>query len=147
MGRIPNELRHTIAANIRAARKKRFPGRGGSMKCAEAFSQFIGKRISPQQWSPWERGSRTPDEYRLQQMAEFFGITVEDLRRDTEPAIPDNCGHPEARSDDQPPPIRHVACLENEIIWQLQKIYTGLASDGRRLHVSLNLVLSEEKAS
>ncbi|MDR0363109.1 MAG: helix-turn-helix domain-containing protein [Planctomycetota bacterium] len=38
--------------------------------------------MSPQQWSPWERGMRTPDELRLSQIANFFGVTVEYLRRD-----------------------------------------------------------------
>lgn len=76
MGKIPNELRETIAQNIRDCRAKKFPGRGGGKKCAEAFG------VSPQQWSPWERGMRTPDELRLSQIAEFFGVTVEFLRRD-----------------------------------------------------------------
>ncbi len=62
MGRIPNELRHIIAENIRAARMKKYPGRGGGKKCAEALG------VSPQQWSPWERGMRTPDEFRLRQI-------------------------------------------------------------------------------
>lgn len=76
MGKIPNELRETIARNIRDCRLKKFPGRGGGKKCAESFG------VSPQQWSPWERGMRTPDELRLSQIAEFFGVTVEFLRRD-----------------------------------------------------------------
>lgn len=76
MGKIPNELRETIARNIRECRLKKFPGRGGGKKCAEAFG------VSPQQWSPWERGMRTPDELRLSQIASFFGVTVEFLRRD-----------------------------------------------------------------
>lgn len=76
MGKIPNELRETIARNIRECRLKKFPGRGGGKKCAEAFG------VSPQQWSPWERGMRTPDELRLSQIAAFFGVTVEFLRRD-----------------------------------------------------------------
>lgn len=76
MGKIPNELRETIAKNIRDCRMKKFPGRGGGKKCAEAFG------VSPQQWSPWERGMRTPDELRLSQIADFFGVTVEFLRRD-----------------------------------------------------------------
>ncbi len=54
----------------------KFPGRGGGKKCAESFG------VSPQQWSPWERGMRTPDELRLSQIADFFGVTVEYLRRD-----------------------------------------------------------------
>ncbi len=76
MGKIPNELRETIAKNIRDCRLKKFPGRGGGKKCAESFG------VSPQQWSPWERGMRTPDELRLSQIANFFGVTVEYLRRD-----------------------------------------------------------------
>lgn len=76
MGKIPNELREIIARNIRDCRIKKFPGRGGGKKCAETFG------VSPQQWSPWERGMRTPDELRLSQIAEFFGVTVEFLRRD-----------------------------------------------------------------
>lgn len=76
MGKIPQELRNTIAQNIRKCRMDKFPGRGGGKKCAEAFG------VSPQQWSPWERGMRTPDELRLSQIAEFFGVTVEYLRRD-----------------------------------------------------------------
>lgn len=67
---IPAKLRETIAGNIRACRKKKFPGRGGALKCAEGFG------VSAQQWSPWERGSRTPDEFRLQQIADYFGVTV-----------------------------------------------------------------------
>ncbi len=76
MGKIPNELREAIARNIRDCRLKKFPGRGGGKKCAESFG------VSPQQWSPWERGMRTPDELRLSQIAAFFGVTVEYLRRD-----------------------------------------------------------------
>lgn len=76
MGKIPKELRDTIARNIRNCRMNKFPGRGGGKKCAEAFG------VSPQQWSPWERGMRTPDEYRLSQIAKFFDVSVEFLRRD-----------------------------------------------------------------
>ncbi len=76
MGKIPEQLRQIIAANIHACRMKKFPERGGGKKCAEAFG------VSPQQWSPWERGMRTPDELRLSQIASFFGVTVEHMRRD-----------------------------------------------------------------
>lgn len=77
MTRIPQKLRETIARNIRAWRMRKYPGRGGGKRCAEEFG------VSPQQWSPWERGLRTPDELRLQEIADFFGTTVESLRRDT----------------------------------------------------------------
>lgn len=83
MGKIPNELRQAIARNIRECRMKKFPGRGGGKKCAESFG------VSPQQWSPWERGMRTPDELRLQQIADFFDVTVEFLRRDNSVKKPD----------------------------------------------------------
>lgn len=86
MGKIPNELRETIARNIRDCRMKKFPGRGGGKKCAESFG------VSPQQWSPWERGMRTPDEYRLSQIADFFGVTVEYLRRDNTVRKPEQTG-------------------------------------------------------
>lgn len=60
----------TIAANIRELRMKKFPGRGGAKKCALAYG------VSPQQWSPWERGTRTPGEMHLNQLAEFFEVDV-----------------------------------------------------------------------
>ena len=88
MGKIPQELRETIARNIRDCRQKMFPGRGGSKKCAEAISLFLNRKISPQQWSPWERGMRTPDEVRLEQIARFFDVTVEFLRKDHRPPRP-----------------------------------------------------------
>ncbi len=112
MGKIPLSLHETIARNIRAERMKKFPGRGGSKQCAEAIFQFIGKNVSPQQWSPWERGRRTPDETRLEQMATFFGRTVEYMRRDTSPRVP---GTPDSSAssiasmaDTTPPPY---ACM------------------------------------
>ena len=79
MGKIPDALREIIAWNIRDCRMRKFPGRGGGKKCAEAF------KVSPQQWSPWESGKRTPDETRLEQIATFFDTTVEYMRRDNRP--------------------------------------------------------------
>ena len=80
----PPQLRQTIAANIRECRLKNYPGHGGAKQCAEAFG------VSPQQWSPWERGMRTPDELRLSQIADFFDVSVEYLRRDNavKPPVP-----------------------------------------------------------
>ena len=101
MGKIPNELRETIARNIRDCRLKKFPGRGGGKKCAEAFG------VSPQQWSPWERGMRTPDEVRLAKIAEFFDVTVEWLRRDhRKPPSAQSLGPlpPELGMETPPPP-------------------------------------------
>ena len=78
MGKIPTELRDAIAGNIKEERLKKFPERGGGKKCAEAIG------VSPQQWSPWERGMRVPDEERLKAIAKFFDVTVEYLRRPRE---------------------------------------------------------------
>ncbi len=82
MGKIPQHLRETIARNIRQCRLDKFPGRGGGKRCAETFG------VSPQQWSPWERGMRTPDELRLEELATFFNTTVEWLRTDHQNARP-----------------------------------------------------------
>ncbi len=38
--------------------------------------------VSPQQWSQWERGAHMPDEYRMMEIAEFFGVTTAYLRRE-----------------------------------------------------------------
>lgn len=76
MGKISERLRNIIANNIRQCRLRKYPGWGGSKRCAEALG------VSPQQWSPWERGKRTPDEYRLALIAEHFGVTIEYLRCD-----------------------------------------------------------------
>ncbi len=140
MGRIPNEMRHIIAANIRAERMKKFPGRGGGKKCAEAFG------VSPQQWSPWERGMRTPDELRLQQLADFFGVTVEHMRSDhSDPATRPGAMSQTPNESLLPDlSLSGVVCGENEIAWQLHKIYSGAANNGQRWHVSLNIVLSTE---
>lgn len=74
MRQMPETLRRVIARNIRYCRELRFPGKGGSKRCADALG------ISQQQWSPWEIGSRTPDECRLKRIADFFGTSVEWMR-------------------------------------------------------------------
>ncbi len=69
-------LREIISANISFMRRKKFPGVGGSKRCAEAFG------ISPQQWSPWERGKRLPSEKSIEKIADFFGVSVDFLYTD-----------------------------------------------------------------
>lgn len=76
MAKVPDDLRKIIGDNIRACRQKAFPGRGGGKSCAEALG------VSPQQWSPWEKGTRTPDETSLRSIAKLFGVDVEYMRRD-----------------------------------------------------------------
>ncbi len=140
MGRISDELRHIIAENIRAERVKKYPGRGGAKKCAEDFG------VSPQQWSPWERGMRTPDELRLRQIAEFFDVSVEHLRKDNSP--PESKPGAIAAAADESTlrelPLNTVSCAESEIAWQLHKIYSGAAANGERWLVSFNITLSKE---
>jgi len=110
MGKIPNELREIIADNIRKCRLRKYPGRGGGKKCAEAFG------VSPQQWSPWERGMRTPDEERMENIARFFDVSVAYLRQDRRdrtlsgsPIDGDTCPQPNAgelpESFSLPPPF------------------------------------------
>lgn len=106
MGKMPDALRETIARNIRDCRLRKFPGRGGGKRCAESFG------VSPQQWSPWESGKRTPDELRLEQIASFFGTTVEWFRRDHRndfPAITGLAPSPEKRE------IIHTQTLGGEV--------------------------------
>ena len=141
MGKIPEDLRKIIAANIRAEREKKFPGRGGCQKCAEALG------VSPQQWSPWENGTRTPDEMRLRRIADFFGVTVEHMRRDNLSGCnTPGASVPPANEPRPPEPSLHtISCAESEIIWQMQRLYSGVASDGQRLQVSLNITLAKEQ--
>ena len=61
---------------MRQERLKKYGRLHGTAKiCAEEFG------VSPQQWSPWECGQRTPDELRMEEIAAFFGVTVAYLRR------------------------------------------------------------------
>ena len=89
MGRIPENLKQLIGKNLRAYRMRRFPGYGGSKKCAEALG------VSQQQWSTWESGRRMPDEVRLAGIAAFFQIRVEELRQELSFSLPAACPDPE----------------------------------------------------
>lgn len=136
MGKIPDLLRQTIAKNIRECRMKKFPGRGGGKKCAEAFG------VSPQQWSPWERGMRTPDEDRMIAIAKFFGVTVPFLREDHSPATQENqpCTHPPATGQPRYPtpnagPIPMPPALppragSGEVYWLLAKFFGDMVERG-----------------
>jgi hypothetical protein len=65
-----------LSDNLTALREKRFPGRGGSKRCAEELG------MKQQQWSPWENGVRVPNEISLERIASFFGVTQEYLLTD-----------------------------------------------------------------
>jgi transcriptional regulator with XRE-family HTH domain len=73
---MPQAQREVIAYNITQLRKEKYPGKGGSYKCANDF------KVPQSQWSPWETGRRTPDEDRMAQIASFFGITVAELKKE-----------------------------------------------------------------
>lgn len=76
MGKVPVDLRRNIAANIKNCRVAKYPMWGGAKLCAQAFG------VTQQQWSQWERGAHMPDEYHMMQLASFFGVSTEWLRRD-----------------------------------------------------------------
>jgi transcriptional regulator with XRE-family HTH domain len=75
VGKVPVDLRKNIATNIRNCRRGRYPVWGGAKMCAIAFG------VTPQQWSQWERGIHMPDEFRMMEIADFFGVSTEYLRR------------------------------------------------------------------
>lgn len=65
-----------MSANLRYLREQKFPGRGGSKKCADALG------MKQQQWSPWEKGQRMPTDDSLRKIAAYFGVTVDYLKTD-----------------------------------------------------------------
>lgn len=144
MGRIPKSLKETIARNIHACRVQKFPGRGGGKKCAEALS------VSPQQWSPWERGMRTPDEAHMEKIAKLFGVTVEYLRRDhgkSEDADPagasssyDRPGAPYPALRESAPPVYGLPSLAREERAGEANEFAELALISARLMESLGAV-------
>lgn len=74
MKKISDEQRKIVAENLLYCRKRRFPGKGGSKSCADALG------VKQQQWSPWELGKIMPGDGRLEEIAKFFGTTVQWLR-------------------------------------------------------------------
>lgn len=72
-------LSETIRSNIKKMRAKKFPEYGSQVKCATAFG------ISPQMWSNWETGRNTPDDAYQARLAAFFGVSVAELRGETDP--------------------------------------------------------------
>lgn len=70
------ELLRIISSNLYALRMKKFPGRGGQKKCADLL------QMRQQQWAPWEKGQRMPNEESLERIAEMFEVSVEYLKTD-----------------------------------------------------------------
>lgn len=68
-----NALSAEIAKAIRDTRKKIYPHHGG----ARQFAQENG--YSPQQWSQWERGARTPNKDNLERIDQAFSLYIDDF--------------------------------------------------------------------
>jgi transcriptional regulator with XRE-family HTH domain len=109
MGKVPVDLRKHIAANIRGCRSERYPRWGGSKRCALDFG------VSPQQWSQWERGTHMPDEFRMMEIARFFGVSTEYLRRNNAGVRPAACQPVENRPPLPPANIFRAVRLEGGI--------------------------------
>lgn len=69
-------MRRIISENLLSLRQQKYPGRGGSKKCADEMG------YKQQQWSPWEKGTRIPSEESLTKIARFFDVPVEYLVTD-----------------------------------------------------------------
>lgn len=68
------ELRDIIAWRITDARNRKFPGRGGAKKCAAEFG------VSDQQWSQYENARRTPDDGKLELIANLLDVAMDSLK-------------------------------------------------------------------
>lgn len=64
---------------VRKGREKKFPGRGGKSAAAIAFG------VTSQAWGSWELGKSIPDDVNQRRLAEFFGVSLADLRGDRSP--------------------------------------------------------------
>lgn len=143
MGRIPNNLKTTIASNIKAARIAKYPGRGGAKKVALELG------VSQQQYSPWETGNRTPDELRLKSIAAYFGKSVEWFRTDhtntTEHIDEINTESERATNtpNNQPDNLEFASLTEEEkfklIYFILRIIVKGCRNHGLNVSVTIEL--------
>ncbi len=67
------ELREVIAWRIAEGRRSAYPHRGSLTKCAAEFG------VSPQQWSQYESGHRSPEDHNLERIAKHLQTTVQNL--------------------------------------------------------------------
>jgi transcriptional regulator with XRE-family HTH domain len=67
-------LSKSIGKNISELRRNKYPQYGGLSKCSDDF----GIRVTT--WSQWEKGSRIPSESYQRKLADFFSISVAELR-------------------------------------------------------------------
>jgi len=68
------ELAKAIGRVLTSLRKRRFPDHGGKKKCADEFG------VHQQVWGNWEKALRVPTDQNQQKLAEFFTITLAQLR-------------------------------------------------------------------
>ena len=72
----------SICSNIEKFRKKIAPERGGQKKVAEQYG------VDSNKWSRWERGTATPTDLEQRKLADFFGISLAELRGEKIPPAP-----------------------------------------------------------
>lgn len=63
-----------ISNAMKKYREKLYPGHGGKKKCAEDFG------VNAQLWRDWESGHTIPSAKNQKKIADFFGITLAELR-------------------------------------------------------------------
>lgn len=71
-----SQMMRIVSTNLSRLRNEKYPGRGGKKSCSEALG------LKQQQWTPWEKGVRLPNDDSLAKIAELFGVTVEYLKTD-----------------------------------------------------------------
>lgn len=69
----------SITCAIKKNRQKKFPGHGGQKKMADLLG------VSSARWSAWESGKAVPSDPEQRRLAEFFGISLAELRGDYSP--------------------------------------------------------------
>lgn len=76
-------LARRIGKKISELRGKKFPGHGGAGGCIAAFYNIDKRQVTQTQrvkWSKWERGVAIPEDKEQRRLADFFGITLGELR-------------------------------------------------------------------
>ena len=72
-----------VVRTIKAHKKRLYPERGGGNRLAKDLN------VSPQLLSQWINGTRFPTTERLIALAEFFGVTIQELCGREKPAVID----------------------------------------------------------
>ena len=67
-------LSKSLSCAILKYRIKKFPGHGGQLLASQQFG------VSQPAWAKWERGKITPNDFNQRRLADFFGITLAELR-------------------------------------------------------------------